>query len=145
MPRPRAPGRPARPAGASPPRLGGARGRRLRRDPLRAARRRRPANRREFDAIGHRRGIVATANSGRPGGASFFIGVADHPEPDGSDAIFGNVIAGMDVADRIFATPRDVYGRHGPPDRPSENVVMKRVRIERVGAAAESAPSAVAP
>lgn len=100
----------------------------------------------EFGAIGHRRGIVSMANSGRPGSASsqFFVVVADRFELDGHYAVFGNVVSGMDVAERVAATPRDVYGRHGPLDRPIEDVVLKRVRIERAAAPSKSAPNAVA-
>ncbi len=99
----------------------------------------------EFSAIGHRRGVVALANTGRPDSASsqFFIVLADHLDLDGHYTIFGRVTAGMDVVDRIAAVERDVYGRYGPRDRPRENVVLRDVRIE--GAAAAAAPVDPAP
>ncbi len=90
----------------------------------------------ERPALSHRRGIVSLANRGIPnsGGSQFFILVADAPHLDGDHAIFGRVLEGMDVVDRIAAVERDVYGRHGPPDRPVEDVVVRDVRIERAAA-----------
>jgi peptidyl-prolyl cis-trans isomerase B (cyclophilin B) len=79
------------------------------------------------------RGIVSLANRGVPnsGAAQFFVVLADARHLDGQFAAFGRVTSGMDVADRIAAVERDVYGRHGPEERPVEDVVMTRVRIER--------------
>src|SRR5262245_11670856 len=87
----------------------------------------------ERPAVSHVRGIVALANRGFPNsaGSQFFIVLADAPHLDGLDAVFGRVTDGMDVVDRIAATERDLYGRHGPIDRPTENVVLARVSIER--------------
>jgi hypothetical protein len=39
---------------------------------------------------------------------------------------------------------RDVYGRHGPKDRPLENVVIGSIRIEGEVPAESSAPEAEA-
>jgi cyclophilin family peptidyl-prolyl cis-trans isomerase len=87
----------------------------------------------ERPTLSHLRGIVALANRGVPNSASaqFFILVADARHLDGHYAIFGRVVSGMDVADRIVAVERDVYGRYGPPDRPTANVVIRRARVER--------------
>lgn len=87
----------------------------------------------ERPAVSHVRGIVALANRGVPrsGSTQFFILLADARHLDGHYALFGRVLSGMDVADRIAAVERDVYGRHGPEDRPVENVVVTRIRIER--------------
>jgi len=76
--------------------------------------------------------MVSMANTGRPksGGCQFFIVVADTPHLDDAYSLFGRVIEGMEVADRIAAVERDVYGRHGPKDRPLENVVIASIRIE---------------
>jgi len=92
----------------------------------------------ERPALSHRRGIVAMANRGLPnsGGTQFFIVVADSPHLDGGFAIFGHVTAGMDVVDRIANVERDEFGRHGPPDRPIEDVVIRDVRIERASRSA---------
>jgi peptidyl-prolyl cis-trans isomerase B (cyclophilin B) len=79
------------------------------------------------------RGLVGLANRGvrNSGGSQFFILVADARHLDGEYAVFGRVTDGMDVVDRIAAVERDLYGRHGPIDRPTRNVVLSDVRIER--------------
>jgi peptidyl-prolyl cis-trans isomerase B (cyclophilin B) len=81
--------------------------------------------------LSHARGVVSMANRGRPntGGSQFFIVVSDSPHLDRKYTAFGRVTAGMEVADRIAASPRDEYGRYGPPDRPLENVVVESVRV----------------
>ena len=42
---------------------------------------------------------------------------------------FGRVVSGIEVADKIVAVPRDAVGRHGPENRPLEDVPMA-VRLE---------------
>jgi peptidyl-prolyl cis-trans isomerase B (cyclophilin B) len=90
----------------------------------------------ERPAVSHVRGTVSLANRGLPnsGSSQFFIVVADSRHLDGSYALFGHVVSGMDVVDRIAAVERDVYGRHGPMERPLKDVVIRRVRIERAKA-----------
>ncbi|MCC6563738.1 peptidylprolyl isomerase [Candidatus Uhrbacteria bacterium] len=72
----------------------------------------------------YEKGIVAMANAGRDtNGSQFFIMVGDYPlGPDYS--IFGRVIAGQDIADKISMTQRD------PSDRPLTEVKMVSVTIE---------------
>ena len=74
----------------------------------------------------HKRGTVATARLGGPSnpekrssGSQFFINVKDNSFLNGYYTVFGNVIAGMDVADKIVAVPRDGN------DNPNEKVDMK--------------------
>ena len=98
----------------------------------------------EFSDVSHVRGTVAMANASRPDTASsqFFIVVADSLHLDGSYTLFGHVTSGMEVVDRIVAVERDEYGRHGPKNRPVENVVMERVTLARAPGAEDAAQSA---
>jgi len=72
-------------------------------------------------------GKLAMANSG-PGtnGSQFFITVAATPWLTGNHTIFGEVVEGQDVADKITKLPRSRQ------DQPNKDVVLNSVRIERV-------------
>lgn len=77
----------------------------------------------------HLRGTVATARLGdqvnpekRSSGSQFFINVKDNAFLNGNYTVFGRVIHGMDVADKISTVPRDRR------DNPNERIDMK-VRI----------------
>lgn len=74
----------------------------------------------------HDRGILSMARSMDPNsaGSQFFVMVEKSPHLDGEYAAFGKVIEGIEVADKIVNTPRDLG------DRPKERQVMKRVTIE---------------
>lgn len=95
----------------------------------------------ELNDIDHRRGIVSLARGAQldSGGSQFFICAGDRPDLNGQYTAFGRVIDGLDVVDRIAATPRDEFGRRGPTDRPLENVMIESVRIEHARSGATSA------
>jgi cyclophilin family peptidyl-prolyl cis-trans isomerase len=84
----------------------------------------------EFNDVPHRPGIVSMARQAAPdtAGSQFFIMTSGseswQPQLDGQYTVFGELVSGQDVVDRISAVPR------GPRDRPLENVVVESVRIE---------------
>jgi peptidyl-prolyl cis-trans isomerase B (cyclophilin B) len=79
----------------------------------------------EFSTISHRRGIVSAARAADPNSATsqFFICVADASWLDGQYSVFGRVLEGMDVADKIVNLPRDQR------DNPIDKVEMTIVKL----------------
>ena len=71
----------------------------------------------EFNDISHRRGILSMARSRHPdsAGSQFFIVVKTSRFLDGKYTVFGKVVSGMDVADKIVSQKRD--GRDNPLER----------------------------
>jgi peptidyl-prolyl cis-trans isomerase B (cyclophilin B) len=82
----------------------------------------------EFNDIHHARGIVSMARAADPNSASsqFFICVADAGYLDKQYTVFGEVVSGMDVADKIVNAPRDPSN-----DRPKEPVAIDKALIEK--------------
>lgn len=80
----------------------------------------------EFNSTPHKRGIVSMARSGHPdsAGSQFFICVKDSPFLNNQYTVFGEVVSGMDVADKIVSQPRDGN------DNPNERIEMKMRIIE---------------
>ena len=75
----------------------------------------------EFSDVPHKRGILSMARAQDPNsaGSQFFIVVKDSNFLDGQYTVFGEVIEGMDVADKIVDVKRDGN------DNPLEKVTMK--------------------
>jgi peptidyl-prolyl cis-trans isomerase B (cyclophilin B) len=81
----------------------------------------------EFNEKPHKRGTLSMARSGQPdsAGSQFFICVADAPFLDRQYTVFGEVVSGMEVADKIVSQPRD------PRDNPNERIEIKVKVIEQ--------------
>ena len=78
----------------------------------------------EFTDTRHTKGIVSMARGDDPASAStsFFIVTADAPSLDGKYTVFGRVIDGLDVLDKIETTP--VSG-----ESPTTRIDLLKVRI----------------
>jgi len=87
----------------------------------------------EFNDVHHARGIVSMARAQDPNSASsqFFICVADAGFLDGKYTVFGEVIQGMDVVDKIVAAPKDPQGPDNPEgSRPASPVTIEKAFLE---------------
>jgi peptidyl-prolyl cis-trans isomerase A (cyclophilin A) len=72
-------------------------------------------------------GKLAMANSGpNTNGSQFFITVAPTSWLTGNHTIFGEVIEGQDIADKISNLPRNRQ------DKPNKDVTITTVKIDRV-------------
>ena len=80
----------------------------------------------EFNDTSHKRGIVSMARSSEPdsAGSQFFIVMQDSSFLDGQYTAFGEVVEGMDVADKIVNEPRD------SSDNPDNRMEIKSVTIK---------------
>ena len=78
----------------------------------------------------HDRGVLSMARTMAPNsaGSQFFLMVAPAPHLDGEYAAFGKVTEGMEAADRIVLTPRNVYN-----DKPNQDQRMKKVTVDTFG------------
>ena len=80
----------------------------------------------EFNSKQHKRGILSMARAQDPNsaGSQFFICVADALFLDKQYTVFGEVVSGMDVADKIVSQPKDRM------DNPLERIEMKVKIVE---------------
>lgn len=80
----------------------------------------------EFSETPHKRGIVSMARAQDPNsaGSQFFIVVEDSRFLDRNYTVFGEVVKGIGVADRIVNSPRDAR------DNPIERIEMTVTIVE---------------
>jgi cyclophilin family peptidyl-prolyl cis-trans isomerase len=80
----------------------------------------------EFNDIAHVKGTVSMAHGPDPASAStsFFICTAPAPSLDGKYTAFGRVVSGLDVVEKIEATPVD-------GEKPTTRIDLTRVRVEK--------------
>jgi len=74
----------------------------------------------EFNDKPHKKGALSMARSADPdsAGSQFFICTSDAQWLDGQYTVFGEVVSGIDVVDKIVSQPRDAR------DNPDERVEM---------------------
>lgn len=75
----------------------------------------------EFNPKPHKKGTLSMARAQHPdsAGSQFFICVADAPFLNNQYTAFGEVVSGIEVADKIVGQPRDSR------DNPNERIEMK--------------------
>jgi peptidyl-prolyl cis-trans isomerase B (cyclophilin B) len=80
----------------------------------------------EINDVKHTAGIVSMARGDAIDSAltSFFIVLSDQPALDGTYTVFGKVVEGLDVVEKIAATPQE-------NEKPTERVDIYVMRVER--------------
>ena len=79
----------------------------------------------EFDkSLSNEPGTIAMANAGpNTGGSQFFINLVNNNFLDSKHPVFGKVVKGMDIVEKIGKT------KTGQADRPVEEVMIKKITI----------------
>ena len=110
-----------------------------------------PVNNESGNGLQNKRGMVGLARgeSSHSGNAQFYVNLVDNPDLDPLPtrwgyAVFGRIVQGMDVVDRIGVTPT---GASGPfkSDTPLKPVIIQKVEVvDAAGQAATAPPAPVA-
>jgi cyclophilin family peptidyl-prolyl cis-trans isomerase len=107
-----------------------------------------PVNNESGNGLQNKRGTVGLARgeSAHSGNAQFYVNLVDNPDLDPLPtrwgyAVFGKIVQGMDVVDRIGVTPT---GSSGPfkSDTPLKPVIINKVELlDGAGQATTAAPA----
>ena len=110
-----------------------------------------PVNNESGNGLQNKRGMVGLARGEAPhsGNAQIYVNLVDNPDLDPLPTrwgytVFGHVVQGMDVVDRIGVTPT---GASGPfkSDTPLKPVIIQKIEIlDAAGQAAAAPPAPVA-
>lgn len=110
-----------------------------------------PVNNESGNGLQNKRGMVGLARGEAPhsGNAQIYVNLVDNPDLDPLPTrwgytVFGRVVQGMDVVDRIGVTPT---GASGPfkSDTPLKPVIIQKIEIlDAAGQAAAAPPAPVA-
>lgn len=81
----------------------------------------------EFNDIPHDKGILSMAHGSNPDSATthYFICLRRLESLDGKYTVFGRVVEGLDVVDKIAETPIEP----GTADKPAERVEVRTIRV----------------
>jgi cyclophilin family peptidyl-prolyl cis-trans isomerase len=98
------------------------------------------------NGLQNKRGAVGLARGDAPhsGNAQFYVNLVDNPDLDPvatrwGYAVFGRIVQGMDVIDRIGETPTGASGQF-TKDAPLKPVIIEKMEIVTPGAATVQAP-----
>jgi cyclophilin family peptidyl-prolyl cis-trans isomerase len=103
------------------------------------------------NGLQNKRGAVGLARGDSPhsGNAQFYVNLVDNPDLDPVPtrwgyAVFGRVVSGMDVIDRIGETPT---GASGPfkKDAPLKPVIIEKAEVLAAGTVSAAPPAAPLP
>lgn len=103
------------------------------------------------NGLQNKRSMVGLARGESPhsGNAQFYVNLVDNPDLDPIPtrwgyAVFGRVVQGMDVVERIGVTATGAFGPF-KSDAPLKPVVINKVEVIDAAAAAPQAPAAAQP